>query len=43
MTKYVGAMVRKSIRVQIAAERERFEVDDVFRRRASTGKLVFDE
>ncbi|WP_289084908.1 OsmC family protein [uncultured Sulfitobacter sp.] len=31
MKKYVGAMVRKSIRVQIAAEGERFEVDDVLR------------
>ena len=43
MTKYVGAMVRKSIRVQIAAERERFEVDDVLRWRVSMSKMMFDE
>ena len=43
MTKYVGAMVRKSNRVQIAAERERFEVDDVLRWRVSMSKMMFDE
>ena len=43
MTKYVGPMVRKSIRVQIAAERERFEVDDVLRWWASMSKMMFDE
>ena len=36
-------MVRKSIRVQIAAERERFEVDDVLRWRVSMSKMMFDE
>ena len=31
ITKYVGAMLRWSVRVQIAAEREVFEVEDVRR------------
>ena len=36
ITKYVGAMVRKSIRVPIAAEIERFEVNDVLRRQTGS-------
>ena len=43
VTKYTGAMVLMSIRVQMAAERESLEIDDVLRQRALTGKLMHEE